>query len=157
MTDLTSDDLHEKSETWKMWVPAGGLLLSESGIILRKIACHWQLCEVAAFCDYVDVYLWRHWSVTWPELKMKKSIRSGLNGDQSCQISALYLIWLRINREKTVWGCTPPPRPQGYLSVMFLHQSHFAVFFILYFMLKINELSWVGFRSYIGSGQVIYN
>ena len=39
-----------KNTRWKMWVP-GGLLLSKSFIFLKKIACHWQCCEVATFCN----------------------------------------------------------------------------------------------------------
>ena len=56
MTDLTSDGLHEKFEICKMRLPEG-LLLSEGFIVLRKIACHWQRCEIAAFCDRAEVYL----------------------------------------------------------------------------------------------------
>ena len=32
-------------------------LLSESFIFLRKIACYWQLYEVAALCNCAKVYL----------------------------------------------------------------------------------------------------
>ena len=46
MTDMTSDDLYETSDIYKMCVP-GGLLLSESFVALRKIVCHWQHCEDA--------------------------------------------------------------------------------------------------------------
>ena len=59
VTDLTSDDPQEKSEIYKMWV-SGGLLFSEGFIFLRKIACHRKRCEVVAFCDRAEVYLWRH-------------------------------------------------------------------------------------------------
>ena len=56
----------------KMWVP-GCLLLSESFIFLRKIARHWQRCEVATFCDRAEVYIWHHRSVTWPNPKITKN------------------------------------------------------------------------------------
>ena len=36
------------------------LLLSKSFFFLRKIVCHWQRCEVEAFCNRAEVYLWRH-------------------------------------------------------------------------------------------------
>ena len=76
--DLTSVDMHEKSEVNKMWAPEG-LLLSESFTFLRKIANHWQRCEVAPFCDREEAYLWRHRSVNWPALEMKNLIMSDLN------------------------------------------------------------------------------
>ena len=48
--------LHEKSEICQMWV-LGGLLLDESFIFFRKIACHWQRYKFSAFCDREEVYL----------------------------------------------------------------------------------------------------
>ena len=74
---MTSNNLHEKSEIYHIRnVSKGGLLLSESFIYSRKIACHLQRCKVAAFWDRAEVYLWRHRSValTWPDLRMKKFI-----------------------------------------------------------------------------------
>ena len=78
MTDLTSDNLHEKSEICKMWVPEG-LLPFEGFIILVKITCHWQRCQIVSFCDVgmctYDVI------GQWLDLtcKCKKFIMPGLN------------------------------------------------------------------------------
>ena len=44
----------------------------ESFIFLKKVACHWQRSKVAAFCDRAEVYLWRHRTVTSPDLNLKK-------------------------------------------------------------------------------------
>ena len=44
VTDLTSADLHEKSEIYVQNVEqvSWGVLFPESFIFLRKIACHWE-------------------------------------------------------------------------------------------------------------------
>ena len=114
VTDLTSAELHEKSEIYIQNVATRELPSFWSFIFLRKIGLHWHRCKVAAFCDRAEVYLWRHWSVvTWPDMTIKQNFTmSGLNRTgQSCQSSAHYRKRLWGNREKTVWGGVPPPRP----------------------------------------------
>ena len=109
VTSLTSDDMHEKSEINEMRVPEGLLLLlSEIFMFLRKIACHWQRCKFTALCYRAEVYSWRHRPVTWPDLKMKRFIMSGLNRGQSCEISALFRrTALELSRENRLGGTTP--------------------------------------------------
>ena len=110
VTDLTSDDLHEKSEIDKMWVPRG-LLLFESFIFLRKIDWHWQRCKVHVWPP--EVYLWRHRSVTWPDLKMNKFVTSCLNEESVMpNFSALSQTTRKQSRENR-WGGAPPPPSAG--------------------------------------------
>ena len=61
----------KKNEITKMWV-SGGLSLSESFIFLRKNGWHWQRCEITAFCNRAEAYIWRPRLVAWPDLKIKK-------------------------------------------------------------------------------------
>ena len=53
-----------------------GLLTFDSFIFLKKIACHWQHCKVEAFCGLAETYLWRHRSVTWPDLTWKWKVHN---------------------------------------------------------------------------------
>ena len=102
VTDLISDDLHEKSEIQKeMWVP-GNSLLSESVIFLRKITWHRQRCIVTYF---VTVRRFTYAVIDqFPDLTWKwKCIMSGLNRGQSWQVPALYRKRPRSNRTN-VWG-----------------------------------------------------
>ena len=115
VTDLTSDHLHEKARcTYNMWdVSTRGFLPFESFVVLRKITCHWQRCDVAAFCDRAEAYLWRHRSVTWPNLQMKKFIMSGFNREP-VMLNFSYLSQMVTEQSQgTVWGAHPPPGRRG--------------------------------------------
>ena len=118
VTDLTSQGLDcMKNLKFSKWEYPGAwnMLLSPSFIIMGKIACHWQRCKVASFCDSAEVYLWRHRSVTWYDLKMKKLIMSGMYGASGmpCFSSPLHTR-LPSNCKKSVWGLGhhQPPRPR---------------------------------------------
>ena len=69
VADLASDELHAKSEIWKYEHPEACCFL--------KVALSWERLPVfgivAMMWHFVRRFaLWRHRSLTWPDLKMKK-------------------------------------------------------------------------------------
>ena len=93
---------------WDLWM----ILHPVSFISLWKFLWHWRRCEVATSEDCAEVHLWRHRSVTWPDLKMRLVSQDAawIKG-QVCQVSALYRLRVRSYREKPYREAAPAPPP----------------------------------------------
>ena len=82
--------LRKKSDIYKSW-DLLSILRPVSFISLWNFLWRWGRDEVATCGDRAEVYLWRHRSVTWPDLEMRlMSQDSTWIKCQVCQDSALY-------------------------------------------------------------------
>ena len=121
VTDLASDDPHNKIRDIQS-VRTRGLIALWKSLLPEKDACHGQRCEVAAFCDRAEVYLWCH-SVICPDLKTKEQYHVWLEwGSFMTNFSSLSQTAPEQSRENRL-GVAPTPSPRPTRVSLFLYPS----------------------------------
>ena len=99
---------------WKIWDIQNA---SHRGLTrFRKFhlpAANWQRCEIPPLFSRAEVYVWRHMSVTWYDLKMRQVLESRVSYAKF-QLSIYNAFWAVPEKKPSGrWHQPPPPSRPG--------------------------------------------